>query len=224
MLSLEIQKRAEELLRKLDQAVTDDLDLQSTLREYGRSFRDYLYQSFEFIHNKSLPLNEIDVKIQRIDSYQFTIEPSKGPSFRIFLDEELAYDSKPATQQEGGESAEKQEKQRWMLDLAVRIFVIFESPQQGLLRYYTIFPDGLWKRTVFTLGANGVTTQSVIVPQFSHDVVAMETLDLLKSVYLLRPSWANVAPIAETCTLNQLKDRTVVKHHLTGLGAPRLTT
>jgi hypothetical protein len=108
--------------------------------------------------------------------------------------------------------------------MAARFFAIFAPPNQGLLRYYTIFADGLWKRTTFTLAQGRVLAYNAHAPRFNAELLTREAVDLLGYVCTLQPTWDNLAPRAETFTLDMLQERDQVKTHLTGLGVPRHTS
>ena len=92
---------------------------------------------------------------------------------------------------------------------------------RGLLRHYTIFSDGAWKRTMFGLTTNGVQEKPMLVPRFSVDSVVLEGINLLGQVCTLHPSWENIAAQSETLSVDDVRDRTKMKKRLTGLGAPR---
>jgi hypothetical protein len=212
-LGLEAQKRAKEAFQRLDKAITADREIQSTIQTHARDFLGTMYQVFEYIERESLTLNDVFVSMQRIDDNQFEAKNKHYPPFTMLLDRELAYDSKPVTDAE--------QKTRWIVELAARVFVVFSPPLQGVLRSYTIFADGSWKRTAFVASADGVHTQSALLPNASPDILVMEAIDLLGLTCTHHPTWASIAAVADTLTLEQLADRTLIKTYLTGLGKPR---
>jgi hypothetical protein len=218
VLNTEAQKRAKEALQKVDQAITADIETTSTIQEQAQEFRDTLFSALDFIERESINLNEILIKRTRKDANQMEVEIKKYPPFLFILDPELAYESKPVAvnQSQAGEGGT-----RWIIELAARMFVIFAPPLQGLIRTYTIFGDGSWKRTAFLLASGGVQAQSYLVQRSSPDVLVMETIDLIGTLCTIHPTWSNLASVAETMTTENLRDRSFVKTHLTGLGAPR---
>lgn len=215
---VDAQQRAREALKRVDNAITKDLEVQEEIQKKARDFHNTLYESFEFIGQEGLLLEEIHLAVQRLDAGQYQVENRNHKAFLMLLDPELAYDSKPmpASQNQSSESTP-----RWSVELAARLFVVFAGDDLGLLRYYTIFADGTWRRTVFALGSGGVQQQSALVPQSSPDVLLLEAIDLLGYVCTLHPTWVNLASVAETLTVEQVRNRMVVKAHPTGLGAPR---
>lgn len=217
-LGLEAQERSREALQRLDQTIRADREQVEAVRQQGRTFHEHAYGVFELLERESLSLKEVFLTLQRIDDYEFEVTNKGYRPFKLLRDTELAFDSRPlpAVQGQEGES-----KPRWSTELAVRIFVVFSPPHQGLLRYYTIFGGGAWKRTTFSLGSDGVHTHSALVPTLSPDVLILEAIDLLGTACTSRPTWANLASQSEALTLERLRERTCVKTHLSGLGAPR---
>ncbi len=216
-LNKEAEARAKEALQRIDQALAADVAFQEELKEKAQEFRDLFFEAFGFVEDKSLSLNEVLIKINRIDANQVEVTNKKYPPFLLMLDAEPAYDYRPlpASKEQGGE-----EKPRWATELAARLFVVLSPPLQGLLRVYSIFSDGAWKRTTFTLTANGVQASSPLVPRFSPDILVLEAIDLLGYAGTIHPTWANLSATAEKTTADELRTRTFVKNHLSGLGAP----
>ncbi len=215
---IDAQQRAREALKRVDNAITKDLEVQEEILKKAREFHSTLYESFEFIGQEGLLLEEIHLTVQRLDSDQYQVANRNHKVFLMILDPEVAYDSKPMSV---GENQSGEGTPRWSVELAARVFVVFAGDDAGLLRYYTIFADGTWRRTVFALGSGGVQQQSALVPQFSADVLLLEAIDLLGYVCTLHPTWVNLASVAETLTVEKVRNRMMVKVHPTGLGAPR---
>lgn len=218
MLGLEAQQRVNDALRRLDQALEADLHLENGVQQQAQSFRDTIFAAFQYLERESLQLKALLVQLRRLDANQLQVQARGRTSFILALDPELAYDRKaqPAQQGQPAEAAPPNPP-----ELAARVFVVLAPPFQGLLRCYTIFGDGAWKRTAFGMGPNGIYAQSALLQRFSSDVLVMEAIDLVGQASTLHPTWAGLVPFAETLSADALRDRTRVKVHLTGLGAPR---
>lgn len=216
-LGLEAQKRFREALRRLDQAIQTDREAQEQIRERARTFISHFYGVFELIEQDSLVLEEVLIKMQRIDDNQFEVSNKNYPAVTLILDPELAYDTRPGS---ASPVPPGERPPPWVPELSARMFAIFSPPYQGLLRSYTIFADGSWKRTAFVLGSGGVQSQSALVPTANPDVLVLEAIDLLNAVCTHHPTWANLAAVVDTLTMERLRERSCVKLHLTGLGTP----
>lgn len=216
-LGVEAQQKAKDALQRVDKAILADLEMQHNIKEQSEAFRDLFFGTFEYIERESMLLEEVFIKKNRVDANQLEVQNKNYPSILLFLDTEVAFDSKPppSNQPQGSDT-------RWVTALGARLFAVLQPPKAGLLRYYTIFADGSWKRTVFTLLAQGVQTQSVLVPKFNADVLILESIDLLGYACTLHPSWANLVDSAETFTTDMVQKRTITKEHLTGLGGSRM--
>lgn len=215
MIGIDAQQRAREGLRKIDQALAAELKVESTLWNAAESFRDGIFGAFQFIENETMTFQELQVMVRRVGKDQLQIQSRERLPFQLVMDREFSYDSKPQNAEQPPEQASRP------TELAVRLFAVLASPYQGLLRYYTIFADSSWKRTTFVPGANGPETRHALVPRLSADVLVLEAVDLLGYVCLLHPTWANLEAEAETLTVEDLKQRSLIKQHLSGLGAPR---
>jgi hypothetical protein len=214
MLSFEAQQRAREALRKVDQALGAVIAQENELHRHAEGFRETMFGAFQFLESESMSLQELQLKMQRTDKNQVHVQ-SKGRSpFILILDPETAYDTRPAAQ---GQSAEHTPAP----ELAARLFAVLAAPFQGVLRYYTIFADGAWKRTTFTASASGIQTRSTLVARYTPDVLVLEAVDLLGYACTVHPSWDPLTDNAETLTIEGLRQRTNVKTHLSGLGATR---
>jgi hypothetical protein len=218
-LGLEAQERSREALHQLDQALRTDRAQQESARQQGRTFHEHVYGIFELLERESLSLKEVFLTLQRVDDYEFEVTNKGYRPFKLVRDAELAFDNKTLPAAQGQED---EGKPRVSIELAARIFVVFSPPHQGLLRYYTVFGGGAWKRTTFSLGSGGgLHTHSALVPTLSPDVLVLEAIDLLRVACTSHPTWANLAGQAESLALERLRDRTCVKTHLSGLGTPR---
>lgn len=214
---VEAQQKAKDALRRVDQAIRDDLDKQDTIKQQAEAFRDTFFGCFDYMERETMLLEEVFVKMNRIDANQLEVQNKQHPPFLLVLDTELSYDNKPLP----GSSSSGEKGARWAIELGARLFAVFKPPLEGLLRSYTIYADGSWKRTTFTLSANVVQAQSALLPKHGADMLILEAIDLLGYVCTLHPTWANLAPVAETFTADMLQKRNVIKTHLTGLGAGR---
>lgn len=214
MLSFETQQRIREALRRSDQLAAADAATEHEVQKQAQGFRDNFFAALQFIETESMTLQEVQVQIKRIDKQQLQVQLRGRPTLMVVFDPEMAYDHKPQPRA-AGQAPES------VVELAGRLFVVFAPPYQGVVRYYTIFSDGTWKRTTFTATGSGVQTRSTLVPRSSPDVLAMEVVDLLGYVSTLHPAWSDLTADVETIGLEAVRDRTRVKIHLTGLGAPR---
>lgn len=212
-LTVEGQQRARDALKRLDQAITTDRETQETVWKHAHNFRDTFFETFGLIERESLSLNEIMLKMQRIDANKLQVANKNLFPFLLILDPELAYHTRYRTT-EDKQTGETQTHHS--TELAARLFAVFEPPTQGVIRYYTIFGDGSWKRTSFTIGTDGgLVPQSAMAAAASPDVLMLEAIDLLGKACTLHPTWAELtAP--DTLIADKLRDRALVKIHLTG--------
>lgn len=222
MLNFDAQRQIRDVLREVDNALAVTIAAEEEVRKQAQSFRDYLFSAFEFIEGESLNYNEIQVQIRRIDNHSIQVQSSKGRMpFILCLNPELAYDSKPMI---SGQEQKSEVTPPVTVELAARLFAVFAQPYKGLLRYYTIFADGMWKRTTFTISQGRIISYNTPVARFSAELLAREAVDLLGYVCTIHPTWDNLAPRAEAFTRDMLDDRDQIKIHLTGLGIPRHTS
>jgi hypothetical protein len=212
MLGIDAQQRAREALRRVDQLLATELEIETQVRRQAEAFRDSLFSAFQFVESETMALQELQVQIKRLDKQQLQVQSKGRLPFILMLDPDIAYDWKPV-QTEGAAQS--------VYELGSRLFAVMPSPHRGLLRYYTIFADGAWKRTTFALGAQGVQERNALVPRFNAEVLIREAIDLLGYVCLLHPTWAALVDESETMTIEALRDRQRNKTHPTGLGAPR---
>lgn len=216
MLNFDAQQRAREALRRADEALVAQLALESEVTKQATSFRDTLFSAFQFVESEALALQELSVQLKRSDKNQLQVGSQGRPSFVLVLDTELAYDHNQQIASQGQAPAAEN-----MPELAARIFAVLLPPNQGLLRHYTIFASGAWKRTTFTLASGGVQARSALVPRASPDVLVLEAIDLLGYAALVRPLWSPLVADAESFTPDLLRDRTRTRLHQSGLGGPR---
>jgi hypothetical protein len=218
MLSLEAQQRIRETLRRLDQSLANAASVENELVKQAQGFRDTFFGAFQFIENESMALQEIQVQAKREGKQQLQVTSRGRPSFMLIMDSELAYDSKPPP---AGQGQAEEGASQSTIELGARIFAVLTPPYQGLIRYYTIFVDGSWKRTTFALTANGARPRSALVPRATPDVLTLEAIDLLGYACMVHPTWNSMANEAEMFTLEGIQDRKQTKTHLSGLGMPR---
>ncbi len=218
MLGVDAQTRVREALRKSDRALEADQEIENRLAQQSQNFRDILFAAFQYVENESLQLQNILVKCSRFDMNQLQVQVKDRAAFILYLDAEFAYDRKQLTKPIG-QSAESHPQAN--VELAARCFAALIPPLQGLLRYYTIFADGSWKRTTFTATANNFHAHGSMVPRFNPEILVMEAADLVGEACLLHPTWAGLAQDADNLTIEKLRDRNQVKTLLTGLGAPK---
>ncbi len=212
MLGFDAQNRVNEALRRIDQALAADMELEQAVQQHAQNFRDTIFAALQYIERESLQLKALLVQTRRLDANQLHVQIKGRGAFVASIDPELAYERK--TQAEA--TAQSQP------ELAARLFMVLAPPYHGLLRHYTIFGDGTWKRTTFSMGANGITAQSALLQRFSPDVLVLEACDLIGYVSTLHPSWTGLAQSAETLTAETIRDRLRVKSNLMGLATVRL--
>jgi hypothetical protein len=211
-LSVEGQQRARDALKKLDQDLATDKETIEAIKTQAQRFRDTFFESFDVIERESLSLNDVMLKMQRIDKDQLQVTNKNYPPFLLILDPELAYHPRPLANDHdtGG-------KPRQVIELTARLFAIYEPPNCGLLRYYTIFGDGSWKRTTFSVRADGsLHPQSALAPASSADILTLEAIDLLSKACTAHPTWAELATASDTLIAERLRERSFVKIYLTG--------
>jgi hypothetical protein len=217
MLGSEAQQRVREALRKIDQSLAGMVAHEEEVLKHAQAFRDSLFGAFQFIESESMTMQEMQLQVKREGKQQLQVTSRGRPSFMLVFDPELAYDVKPPLPAaQGGEA-----QQHATRDLAARLFAVFTAPNQGLLRYYSLFSDGSWKRTTFAVTAEGVQPRSTLVPRATPDILALEAIDLLGYALTAHATWSPLAEEAETLTMNTLQDRTRTRIHLSGLGAPK---
>ncbi|MCG8351102.1 MAG: hypothetical protein MI924_25310 [Chloroflexales bacterium] len=218
MLGFDAQQRVNEALRRLDQALENDFEIENAVQQQAQNFRETFFTAIQYLERESLQLKALLVQPKRLDANHLQVQAKGRPAFVLALDTELAYDRKgqPAAQGQPPESAAQS-----TIELAARMFIVLTPPAQGLLRYYTIFGDGTWRRTVFGMGQGGIQAQSVLLQRFSPDVLVMEAIDLIGHSCTLHPTWLGMTQAVESLTTESLRERTKVKTNLTGIGVNR---
>ncbi len=210
MLGSETQQRVREALRQLDHALVEEAALENAIRKNAQQFREMFFSAFGFVEQESLQMQEIMVKLNRPEANQLQVLPRGRAHFAIHLDPELAFEHKPHAASRGY----TQTLQSRTPELSARFFALFLPPRTGLLRTYTIFADGTWKRTTYTLFDGQVQAKSTLVPRFTAEMLSMEAVDLVGYACLVHPIWSPLAELAATMTAETLKDRTRIKSHL----------
>ncbi len=210
MLGSETQQRVREALRQLDHALVEEAALENAIRKNAQQFREMFFSAFGFVEQESLQMQEIMVKLNRPEANQLQVLPRGRAHFAIHLDPELAFEHKPHAASRGY----TQTLQSRTPELSARFFALFLPPRTGLLRTYTIFADGTWKRTTYTLFDGQVQAKSTLVPRFNAEMLSMEAVDLVGYACLVHPIWSPLAELAATMTAETLKDRTRIKSHL----------
>ncbi len=210
MLGSETQQRVRESLRQLDHALIEEAALENAIRKNAQQFREVFFNGFGFVEQESLQLQETLVKLNRPDANQLHVLPRGRAQFAIHLDPELAFEHKPHAASRGF----TQTLQSPTPELGARFFALFLPPRMGLLRTYTVFADGTWKRTTYTIVDGQVQAKSTLVPRFNAELLTLEAVDLVGYACRMHPVWSPLAELAPTMTVETLKDRTRIKAHL----------
>jgi hypothetical protein len=216
MLNLEAQQRAREALRRADQALAALVEAESNVQKQADTFRENVFSAVQFLENESMTLQELQIQARRPDKNQLQVQSRGRQPFALIMNAEPAYDIRPAPAGQATEAPPQSST-----ELAARMFAVFLPPNRGLLRYYTIFADGAWKRTTFVPTSGGVQTRSTLVPRATPDVLILEAVDLINYAFTVHATWDSLAAEAETMTVEAIQDRTRVKAHASGLGTPR---
>lgn len=210
MLGGDAQQRVREALQKLDLALAEDTARTKEIQEQATRFRNMFFGAFNFIEQEAVQLRELLLKLQRQDANQLQVLPKGRAHFLIQLDTELAFEHKPHARSRGVTET----LQSRTPELGARLFAVFMPPYRGLLRSYTVFLDGSWKRTTYTLFAGKVQAKSTLVPRFNPEMLVMEAIDLVGYACLVHPIWAPLADEATSFGVDALRDRTRTKSHL----------
>jgi hypothetical protein len=223
MLGVDAQKRLQETLRQIDAALVADSEQIDAIGRQRLTFRDTLFGAFQHIERECLQLKALLIQLRRLDANQLQVQSKGRPAFIVLLDPEPAFDRKAAP------PAESEARPAESNELAARVFAVLAPPARGLLRYYSIFSDGSWKRSVLVGGSNGVVTQQALVARFNDEMLTLEAADLLGQAVMAHASWANLAPDAEHLGFEALRDHAVTRAHPLGVsggsggsGGPRL--
>lgn len=218
MLGFDAQQRAQETLRKIDQMLENDLAVEEAVRSQGQAFRDALFSAFQFIEREALQLKALLVQLRRLDANQLQVQSRGRLPFVVVLDPEVAYDIKSKAT---GQLQPIEGSAQRSVELAARLFVVLAPPYHGVIRHYTIFADGMWKRTTYTFEARDNQARSALLQRFNLDVLVQEAADLLGYVCTLHPIWKNLAPSANTLTFDMVRERTHVKDQFVDRGIVR---
>lgn len=218
MLGFDAEKRARETLRKIDEVLEQDLTAEEAILAKAQEFRDAMFGAFQFIERETLQLKALLIQLRRLDVNQLQIQSKGRLPFVIVLDPEVAYDvkAKSTGQLRPIEGAPPQP-----IELAARFFVVLAPPYQGVLRHYTIFADGMWKRTTFAFEASGNQTRNALLQRFNHDVLLQEAIDLLGYVCTLHQTWKQLASNADTLTFEMVRERVHVRDQFVDRGTLR---
>ncbi|NJL33150.1 MAG: hypothetical protein HC893_03975 [Chloroflexaceae bacterium] len=193
MLNVDAQQRAREALRQVDQALANEAALEAEVRRQAQLFRDTLFGAFQFIEQESLQLRELLIKLQRGDANQLQIAPKGRPAFLLMVDPEIAFGSRAMGSRPLNEGAAP-------VELSARLYAVMMPPSSGLLRYYTIFGDGVWKRTTFTAGPKGMQARHAQIGRIGADLLIREAIDLLGYACMVYASWATLTDEATIAT------------------------
>ncbi len=217
MLGMDGQQRVREALRKVDKALTEQVHSEGEIAKHADTFRETFFNAFQLIEQETLTLQELNVQIRRPDKQQLQVQSQGRLPFVLLLNTEVGYDIKASMPPNDPE----QSPDTLPSDLSARMFAVLAPPYRGLLRYYTIFADGMWKRTTFTFNGNVVAERSALVPRYNAEILTLEAVDLLSYACLAHPTWNPLISESETVTAEALRDRNTNKIHSSGLGNPR---
>jgi hypothetical protein len=148
------------------------------------------------------------VQTRRADANLLQVQVRGRNPLALFLDTEMAYDHKVPPQPGAAGRGE----------LAARLYALFAPPYQGVLRCYTIFASGEWKRAVYVSRAGALQAHVTLRSTISQDELLEEAADLLAQACAVHPTWASLSDTAPATSLDQLRDRQYVKRDPLGLG------
>jgi hypothetical protein len=204
MLSLDRQRQAQETLRQLDEALTADAGVEEAVQQHAVALRDNLFGAFQFIERETLQCRTLLVQTKRIEANQLQVQVRGRATLAIQLDAELAYDQRVSGQGKP--------------ELCARCYAVFAPPYHGLLRHYTIFASGEWRRTVFVSRAGATQAHATTRPNTGLDTLVEEAADLLAQLCAVRASWNALADDPGALSLDQLRDRTITRRDPLGIG------
>ncbi len=213
MLGVEAQKRLQETLRQVDTALVADSERVDAIGTQAVTFRDALFGAFQYIERECLQLKALLIQLRRLEANQLQVQSKGRPAFILMLDPEPAFDRKSAPVAEGEPRPSESN------ELAARLFAVLAPPARGLLRYYSIFSDGSWKRSVLVGGPNGIVAQQALVARFNDEMLTLEAADLLGQVVTAHTSWTNLVPEAEQLGIEALRDHAVTRAHPLGVAS-----
>jgi hypothetical protein len=204
MLSLERQRQAQETLRQLDEVLTADAAVEEGVQQHAVALRDNLFSAFQFIERESLQSRTLLVQTKRIEANMLQVHVRGRAPLALLLDAELAHDQRVP-------GAGKPEA-------CARCYAVFAPPYHGLLRHYTVFASGEWRRTVFVSRAGATQAHATTRPHPGLDVALEEATDLLAQLCAVRASWNALADDPGSLALDQLRDRAVTRRDPLGIG------
>jgi len=204
MISLDRQRATQAALRQLDEAMTVTAAAEEKLQKQSLELRDQLFGAFQFIERESLQGRTLLVQTNRIEASLLQVQVRGRPPLDLLLDAEPAYDHKNV----GGGKPE----------LCTRVYALFAPPQRGVLRHYTVFATGEWKRTVFVSRGGATSAHPTLLPAINSDALLEEATDLLAQLCSVHATWNTLAEDPATVSLDQLRDRQFVKRDPLGLG------
>ena len=204
MLSLDRQRQAQELLRQLDAALTADAGVEDAVQQHAIALRDNLFGAFQFIERESLQCRTLLVQTKRVEANQLQVQVRGRALLALLLDAELGYDQRTP-------GAAKPEP-------CARCYAVFAPPYHGLLRHYTVFASGEWRRTVFVSRGGALQSHSTTRPHPGLDAMVEEAADLLAQLCAVRPSWNALADDPGALSLDNLRDRGVTRRDPLGIG------
>jgi|HigsolmetaAR201D_1030396.scaffolds.fasta_scaffold20860_2 hypothetical protein len=204
MFSFDRQRATQAALRQLDDAMTKNADILEKLQKHTIDFRDQLYAAYQFIERESLQSRTLLVQTNRVEANLLQVQVRGRPAMDLFVDSEVAYDQRVADQGKP--------------ELATRLFALFGPPQRGLLRHYTIFISGEWKRTVFVSRGGKVQALSSLRSEINPDILLDEATDLLGQLCSVYPTWNPLNDDPNSVGREQVRDRSFSKRDPLGLG------
>lgn len=213
MLGVDAQKRLQETLRQIDTTLVADGERIDAIGTQAVMFRDTLFGAFQHIERECLQLKALLIQLRRLEANQLQVQSKGRPAFIVMLDPVPAFDHKPAAATEGEQRPVEHN------ELAARLFAVLAPPARGLLRYYSIFRDGSWKRSVLVSGPSGMVAQQALVARYNDEMLTLEAADLLGQVVTAHASWANLAPEAEQISFETLRDHAVTRTHPLGISS-----
>lgn len=204
MFSFDRQRATQAALRQLDDAMTKSADVLDKLQKHTIDFRDQLYGAYQFIERESLQSRTLLVQTNRVEANLLQVQVRGRPVMDLFVDSEVAYDQKVAEQGKP--------------ELATRLFALFGPPQRGLLRHYTLFASGEWKRNVFISRNGQIQVVSSLRNEINPDMLLDEATDLLGQLCSVYPTWNSLNDNPNNVGREQVRDRSFSKRDPLGLG------
>ncbi len=204
MISLDRQRTTQAALRQLDEAMTLSVATEEKLQKQSLEMREQLFGAFQFIERESLQGRTLLVQTNRIEAGLLQVQVRGRPPLDLLLDSEPAYDQKVVGQGKP--------------ELCTRMYAVFAPPMRGILRHYTIFASGEWKRTVFVSRGGSVNAHTSVLAAINSDMLLEEATDLLAQLCSVHATWNTFTDNPSTVSLDQLRDRQFAKRDPLGLG------